>query len=78
MERGKNPDSTGSSSSYVEGGRIAAVPSFAPEQTFLHKCADCAFNREISLHGKVCGLSSGDRPLPTAVKAKLSLISSRS
>lgn len=45
----------------VEGGRIAAVPSFALEQAFLQKCAECAFNRldeQKSLHGQVCGLPS--------------------
>lgn len=41
MERGKNPSSRGSRSSYVdeqkvEDGSIAAVPSIALEQTFLH------------------------------------------
>lgn len=65
----------------VEGGRIAAVPSFAPEQIFLQKCVDCAFNRldeAKSLHGRVCGLPRGNRPLPTAAQAMLSLIPSRS
>lgn len=53
----------------VEGGRIAAVPSFVLEQTFLQKCVDCAFSKldeKISLLGKVCGLSSGNGLLPTA------------
>lgn len=51
----------------VEGGRTAAVPSFAPEQTFLQKCVDCAFNRldeEKSLHGRVCGLAKAADPSP--------------
>lgn len=74
MEKGKNPNSRGSRSSYVdeqkvEGGSIAAVPSIALEQTFLHKCVDCAFNRldeKISLHSKACGLLRGNRLLLTA------------